>query len=65
MEILSSLLAMNEERLVQRFARLCEIPSITGDERAVADAVAAELTELGIEFHEDDSAEEARAGPAT
>ena len=53
---------MNEERLVQRFARLCEIPSITGDERAVADAVAAELTELGIEFHEDDSAEEARAG---
>ncbi len=53
---------MGEERLVARFARLCEIPSITGDERAVADAVAAELTELGIEFHEDDSAEEARAG---
>ena len=53
---------MGEERLVARFARLCEIPSITGDERAVADAMAEELGHLGIEFHEDDSAEEARAG---
>ena len=53
---------MSEERLVERFVRLCEIPSITGDERAVADAVAAELRELGIEFREDDSAGPARAG---
>lgn len=53
---------MNEERLVERFVRLCEIPSITGDERAVTDAIAAELRELGIEFEEDDSQEEARAG---
>ncbi len=51
-----------EQRLVDRFVRLCEIPSITGDERAVADAVAAELAELGIECEEDGSAAEARAG---
>lgn len=53
---------MSEERLVARFVALCEIPSITGDERAVADAVATELADLGIDFHEDGSAEEARAG---
>jgi tripeptide aminopeptidase len=46
----------------QRFVRLCELPSPTGDERAVADAVAAELRELGVEVTEDDSAETARAG---
>ena len=51
-----------EQRLVERFTRLCEIPSITGDERAVADAVGAELAELGIEFSEDGAAAEARAG---
>lgn len=45
-----------------RFARLCEIPSITGDEREVADAVVAELGELGIAVEEDGSAAEARAG---
>ena len=53
---------MSKERLVERFARLCEIPSITGDERAVTDAIAAELDELGIEFREDDAAGPARAG---
>ena len=51
-----------DQRLLDRFARLCEIPSPTGDERAVADAVAAELRELRIGFHEDDSAGPARAG---
>lgn len=53
---------MNVDRLTERFVRLCETPSITGDERAVADLVATELTELGIEFHEDGSAGPARAG---
>ena len=53
---------MSEERLLERFVRLCEIPSITGDERRVADALAAELGDLGIEFTEDDSAGPARAG---
>ena len=45
-----------------RFVRLCETPSITGDERAVADDVAAELAALGLEVGEDDCAERARAG---
>jgi tripeptide aminopeptidase len=53
---------VSESRLIERFIRLCEIPSITGDERAVADDVAAELGELGIEFAEDDAAGPARAG---
>jgi tripeptide aminopeptidase len=51
-----------DQRMLDRFARLCEIPSPTGDERAVADAVAAELRGLGIEVFEDDSAGPANAG---
>jgi tripeptide aminopeptidase len=51
-----------DQRMLDRFARLCEIPSPTGDERAVADALAAELGELGIEVVEDDSAGPANAG---
>jgi tripeptide aminopeptidase len=54
--------AASDQRLFDRFARLCETPSPTGDERAVADAVLAELRELGIEVHEDEAAEPARAG---
>ena len=50
------------QRLLDRFVRLCEIPSATGSERAVADAVAAELGELEVEVSEDGAAEEARAG---
>jgi tripeptide aminopeptidase len=52
----------DSERMLGRFVRLCEIPSPTGSERAVADAVAAELRELGVEVSEDGAAEEARAG---
>ena len=48
--------------MLDRFARLCEIASPTGDERAVADAVAAELRELGLEVFEDGAATAARAG---
>ena len=51
----------DDRRLLDRFARLCEISSPTGDERAVADAVLAELRELGVEVSEDGAAEAARA----
>ena len=46
----------------ERFRRLCEIPSITGDERAIQDAIANELREMGWEVTEDDAAGPARAG---
>jgi tripeptide aminopeptidase len=48
--------------MLDRFVRLCEIPSPTGSERAVADAVLAELRELGVEAGEDGAAGPARAG---
>jgi tripeptide aminopeptidase len=50
------------ERLLERFVRLCEIPSPTGQERAVADAVLEELRGLGVEVSEDGAAGPARAG---
>lgn len=53
---------MSERRLVERFIRLCEIASPTGRERAVADAVAAELRSLGVEVGEDAAAGPARVG---
>jgi tripeptide aminopeptidase len=49
-------------RLQQRFVSLCEIPSPTGSERAVADAVLAELRGLEVEVIEDEAAAPARAG---
>ena len=51
-----------DARLLERFVRLCEIPSPTGSERAVADAVLAELRDLGVEVDEDEAAAPARAG---
>jgi tripeptide aminopeptidase len=48
--------------MLDRFVRLCEIASPTGEERAVADAVLAELRELGVEVVEDGAAGPARAG---
>src|SRR3954468_15580491 len=50
------------DRLLDRFVRLCETPSPTGSDRAVADDGLAELRELGIEVAEDAAAEPARAG---
>jgi tripeptide aminopeptidase len=47
--------------MLDRFVRLCEIPSPTGEERAVADAVLAELRDLGIDAREDSAAGPARA----
>lgn len=48
--------------LTERFVRLAEIPSPTGDERAVADHLLAELEAIGCEAAEDDRADAARAG---
>jgi tripeptide aminopeptidase len=48
--------------MLDRFARLCEIPSPTGDERRVADALLSELRGLGVEVEEDGAAAGAAAG---
>ncbi len=50
------------ERLHESFIRLCEIRSPTGEEREVADTIAAELRALGLEVSEDDAAGPAEAG---
>src|SRR5262245_65999145 len=48
--------------MLDRFARLCEISSPTGEEREVADAVLDELRGSGVDVAEDASATPARAG---
>jgi tripeptide aminopeptidase len=48
--------------MLERFARLCEIASPTGEEREVADAVLDELRGLGVDVAEDASATPAHAG---
>jgi len=53
---------VSEERLLERFVRYCETPSVTGDERAMVDLLAAELAGLGIDCEEDEAAAAARAG---
>jgi tripeptide aminopeptidase len=50
------------ERLHETFVRLCEIRSPTGEEREVADTIAAELRVLGLEVSEDEAAGPAEAG---
>jgi tripeptide aminopeptidase len=47
---------------MSRFVRLCETASPTGEERAVADLVRAELESLGLEVSEDDAAGPTGAG---
>jgi tripeptide aminopeptidase len=50
-------------RLHERFVRYCEIRSPTGEEREIADTLAAELRAMGLEVTEDDAAKaEAGAG---
>lgn len=49
-------------RLQETFVRLCEIRSPTGEEREIADSVAAELRALGLEVSEDEAAGPAEAG---
>jgi tripeptide aminopeptidase len=51
-----------DSRLNETFVRLCEIRSPTGEEREVADTVAAELRALGLEVGEDEAAGPAGAG---
>jgi len=46
------------KRLFADFVRLCEIESPSGRERAMADAVTAELRDLGLDVAEDESAAE-------
>lgn len=46
------------EQLVADFVRLCEIESPSGSERAMADALSAELRGLGLEVEEDESGRE-------
>ena len=48
--------------MLDRFVRLCEIASPTGEEREVADAVLDELRALGVDVTEDASASPAKAG---
>ncbi|HEX5374714.1 MAG TPA: M20/M25/M40 family metallo-hydrolase [Solirubrobacterales bacterium] len=50
------------DRLHETFVRLCEIRSPTGEEREVADTIAAELRALGLEVSEDGAAGPAEAG---
>jgi tripeptide aminopeptidase len=52
----------DHDRLLERFVRLCEIPSPVYDERRMADTVAAELRGLGLEVAEDDAGERIPAG---
>lgn len=47
---------LEQRRLGETFARLCEVPSPSGDERGVAELVKAELESLGLEVTEDDCA---------
>ena len=51
-----------DQRLHDRFVRLCEVASPTGSEREVADSVLAELRAHGIDVTEDGAAGPARAG---
>jgi len=49
-------------RLHERFVRYCEVRSPTGEEREIADTLAAELRAMGLEVVEDDAAAAAEAG---
>jgi tripeptide aminopeptidase len=42
-----------KDRLLADFERYCAIESVSGDERAMADAVAADLRDIGLEVTED------------
>ena len=46
------------ERLVEDFIRFCEIESPSGRERRMADALAAELRDLGLDVEEDETGAE-------
>ncbi|MGA9636395.1 MAG: M20/M25/M40 family metallo-hydrolase [Solirubrobacterales bacterium] len=54
-------MSADDQRMLDRFARLCEIASPTGEEREVADAVVDELRGFGVEVSEDAAAVPAQA----
>jgi tripeptide aminopeptidase len=54
----STVSAAERERLVSEFVRLCEIESVSRNERAMAETVAGELRSLGLEVSEDGSGAE-------
>ena len=56
--------ADEKARLVEDFIYLCEIESPSRRERLMADAVTAQLRELGLEVEEDASGAEELAAPA-
>jgi tripeptide aminopeptidase len=47
--------AVERDRLAEDFVRLCEVPSPSRGERAIADLLTAELRAAGLEVAEDDS----------
>lgn len=51
-----------QQELHALFGELCAIRSVTGEERAIADRVIAELRDLGLEVVEDDTAGETGLG---
>src|ERR1044072_4611 len=53
---------MEGSRLHRRFVRYCEVRSPTGEEREVADTLAAELRGMGVDVVEDEAAAAAQAG---
>src|ERR1044072_8000797 len=53
---------MEGSRLHRRFVRYCEVRSPTGEEREVADTLAAELRGMGLDVVEDEAAAAAQAG---
>ena len=55
MPVIARATSRERERLVDDFVRLCEIESPSGSERAMADAVTAELRETGFDVQEDGS----------
>ena len=55
-------MSVDDQRMLDRFVRLCEIASPTGEEREVADAVLDELRRFAVDVNEDGSATPARAG---
>src|SRR4029079_10662846 len=57
-----SLSPVEGSRLHERFVRYCEVRSPTGEEREIADTLAAELGGMGLEGTEDDAAPAAQAG---
>jgi tripeptide aminopeptidase len=61
LSVASTVSAAERERLVAEFVRLCEIESVSRNERAMADFVTAELRGLGLEVSEDGSGAETGA----